>query len=255
MSATTFVLVHGAYHGGWCWKPVAARLRALGHVVYTPTLTGLGERSNLMRCDPSLDTFIEDVMQVIQSEDLENVVLVGHSFGGAVVSGVSDRIPERLRHLVYLDAQVLLSREAAADRAIPEVIEAYRTNQALAHGYPVVPPGDARTFDITDAALMDWVRPRLTPQPLRTYFDRLELANAPSNGLPTTYIACTASLFAKTATSRQRARELGWAWMSIATGHEAMLPLPDELADMLAGIGLHHPARVSQTTSADKQKP
>src|SRR5262245_36433174 len=102
-----YVLVHGANHGGWCWSRVAALLRAEGHSVYAPTLTGLGERAHLLSREITLDTFIQDIQSVIECEELSDVILVGHSFAGAVISGVADRIPELLEHLVYLDAVVL----------------------------------------------------------------------------------------------------------------------------------------------------
>ena len=237
MSAATYVLVHGAYHGAWCWKKVAARLRALGHLVYTPTLTGLGERSHLMACDPSLGLFIEDVAQVIRFEDVDDVVLVGHSFAGGVISGVADQMPDRLRHLVYLDAQVLLAGESAAGRAPADLIDRYRQNVRESSGFPVVPPGDPASFDITDPTLAAWVQSRLTPHPYRTYFDTLELAHPLNNGVPATYIACTQPLRPRIATSRQRARELGWSYLEIATGHDAMLSMPAELTRMLAEFG------------------
>ena len=98
----TFVLVHGGFHGGWCWSQVANLLRARGHAVYTPT--GCGERSHLLSRSITLDTFVDDIANVLQWEDLHRVVLVGHSFGGIAITGVADRMPERLRQLVYLDA-------------------------------------------------------------------------------------------------------------------------------------------------------
>src|SRR5215831_14186711 len=98
----TFVLVHGAWHGGWCWRSVADSLRSKGHRVFTPTQTGLGERRHLLSGDITLDTFVEDLTNLIEMEELQNIVLVGHSFGGVVVSGVTDRMPERVGQLVCL---------------------------------------------------------------------------------------------------------------------------------------------------------
>jgi pimeloyl-ACP methyl ester carboxylesterase len=233
----TYVLVHGAYHGAWCWKGVAARLRALGHEVYTPTLTGLGERSHLIGFRPTLETFIEDVAQVIRYEDLADVVLVGHSFTGSVVSALADRMPEKLAHLVYLDAQVLLSGQAPADTAPPAAIETYK-QRAQASGYLSIPPGPVESFGIVDPDMAEWVRARVTPHPYQTYFDRLELKHPLGNGLPATYIAVTAPLFPNTAHSRKVAREQpGWNYLEIPTAHDAMLLAPDELSQMLDRIG------------------
>ncbi len=101
---TTFVLVHGAWHGGWCYRRVAAPLRARGHEVYTPTLTGLGERSHLLDEEVNLSTHITDIVNLLRWEELSDVVLCGHSYAGMVITGVAGRVPERVRSVVYLDA-------------------------------------------------------------------------------------------------------------------------------------------------------
>jgi pimeloyl-ACP methyl ester carboxylesterase len=232
---TTFVLVHGAYHGAWCWKDLAKRLRAFGHEVYTPTLTGLGERSHLMAIRPTLETFVEDVAQVIRYEDLTDVILVGHSFAGAVVSALADRMPDKLSQLVYLDAQVLLSGQAPADNAPPDAIETYK-QRAQASGNLSIPSPPVENFGIVDPTMAEWVRARVTPHPFQTYFDRLELKHPLGNGLPATYIAVT-PLFRNTERSREIARaQPGWAYVEIATGHDAMLLAPDELTRLLDGL-------------------
>src|SRR5512136_3051948 len=119
---STFVLVHGAWHGGWCYKRVAERLRAKGHVVYTPTNTGLGERSHLYHRDINLDTHITDILNVIKWEELDDFVLVGHSYGGMIITGVADRIPEKVRRLVYLDAFVPEDGKCQMDYMRPELV-------------------------------------------------------------------------------------------------------------------------------------
>jgi pimeloyl-ACP methyl ester carboxylesterase len=232
----TFVLVHGAFHGGWCWKDVAPRLRALGHTVFTPTWTGLGERSHLLHCQPTLATFIEDVAQVIRYEDLQDVLLVGHSFAGSVVSALADRMPGRLRRLVYLDAQVLRSGESSATRG-PERVEAMR-QRALASSHPLgIPPPEPAYFGITDPQMAAWMRERLTPHPLQSYYDKLELVHPLGNGLPATYIACSKPLFAPTELAREIARGMvGWDYREIPTGHNAMMSMPGELTEMLVEL-------------------
>jgi pimeloyl-ACP methyl ester carboxylesterase len=232
----TYVLVHGAYHGAWCWKPVAKQLRGLGHEVYTPTLTGLGERSHLISIRPTLDMFVEDVAQVIKYEDLSNIVLVGHSFAGAVVSALADRMPEKLSHLIYLDAQVLRSGESPADMAADGLIDVYK-KRAEPSGYVSIPCPPVENFGKFDSAMLDWIRDRVTPHPYQTYFDRLELKHPLGNGVPATYIAVT-PLFPNTVKSREVAREQpGWAYLELAAGHDAMLTNPDELTAMLAALG------------------
>ena len=112
---STFVLVHGAWHGSWCWKRVRKALQDQGHQVFTPTLTGIAERSHLLSPTVNLDTHIDDVVNLIRWEELSDVVLCGHSYGGAVISGVADRIPDRIRSLVYLDAFLLEDGESLHD--------------------------------------------------------------------------------------------------------------------------------------------
>jgi pimeloyl-ACP methyl ester carboxylesterase len=158
----TYVIVHGAFFGGWCWKKVAASLRALGHSVYTPTLTGLGERSHLLSARPTLETFIEDVAQVLKYEDLHDVILVGHSFSGSVVSALADRMPERLRHLVYLDAQLLRSGQSPASKAPSSSIERCRQRAIKTDHGSVIPPFDPQTLGITDPEDAAWVKTKLT---------------------------------------------------------------------------------------------
>lgn len=235
-ASRTYVLVHGAYHGAWCWKDVATRLRAAGHTVYTPTWTGLGERSHLLKFKPTLETFIEDVAQVIRYEDLHDVVLVGHSFAGSVVSALADRMPERLRHLVYLDALVLRAGESSASRS-PERAAAYRERALTAGDGIGIPPGPPEHFGITDAQQAAWVQAKLTPHPLQAYYDPLQLRHPLGNGLPATYIACSEPYFASTVLSRGIAQAMpGWRYLEIPTAHDAMLLLPRELAEMLAAM-------------------
>lgn len=233
----TYVLVHGGYHGGWCWKEVARRLRGLGHEVYTPTLTGLGERSHLVSGDTNLETFITDVTQALSYEDLNDVVLVGHSFAGSVIAGVADRMPERLRHLVYFDAQILNSGQSAFDICPPDLPEYYRKRAEATSGGLTIPPNDPKYFGVTDPELTAWLLTKLTPHPLQTYRDKLALRHPLGNGLPVTYIVCTEPLNRGTTSSRELIEPLGWARLDIAACHDAMLTAPDELSAMLASIG------------------
>jgi len=123
---TTFVLVHGAWHGGWCWSRVARLLRERGHAVHTPTLTGVGERVHLMHRGVNLETHIEDVARVFEAEELSDTVLCGHSYGGMVITGVADRIADRIRSLVYIDAFVAADEQGFRDIAIVNPIRVGR---------------------------------------------------------------------------------------------------------------------------------
>jgi pimeloyl-ACP methyl ester carboxylesterase len=235
----TYVLVHGAWHGGWCWRPVADALRANGHRVFTPTLTGLGERKHLFAREITLDTFIEDLTNLFEMEELKNVVLVGHSFGGSPISGVADRMPDRIGHLVYLDAAVFEGGQSPFSVLPPEVVAARRklaAEQGLGIAIPAPP---VTAFGIPeDHPQAGWVRRRLTPHPLGTYESVLRLEHPVGNSRPRTYIHCTNPVYAPLESSREWVRrQQGWAWQEIATAHDAMVTAPSELARMLLDIG------------------
>ena len=237
VSRKTYVLVHGAFHGGWCWRDVAQDLRARGHDVYCPTLTGLGERSHLLAAKPTLETFIEDVAQVIKYEGLSHVILVGHSFAGSVVSGLADRIPDKLRHLVYMDAQVLQSGESPAGGAPREHIERYEQRAIQTSNGRLLPPGEPSSFDVTDAKMADWVKARLTPHPFETYFNPLVLKHPIGNGIAATYVACMKPPRPVLAKTQEFARrQKGWTYVELPTGHNAMMTMPSELSDLLANV-------------------
>lgn len=232
------VLVHGAWHGGWCWRDVAAGLRAQGHRVFTPTQTGLGERKHLMSREITLDTFITDVVNVLEAEELQDVILVGHSFGGSGISGAADRVPERIRHLVYLDSLMLEGGQSPFSMLPPQVVEA-RRRQVNEQGQGVfIPAPPPSAFGIPEShAGAAWVQRRLTPHPVGTYESPLPLRNGVGNGRPCTYIACTAPIYGPLEASRQWVRrQQGWNWQEIATGHDAMVTAPEELTRMLAAI-------------------
>lgn len=234
--AKTYVLVHGAFHGGWCWKDVATRLRALGHVVYTPTQTGFGERSHLLHTRPTLETLIRDVEQVFHFEELEDVILVGHSFGGVTVTGLADRIPQRLRHLVYLDASLAQDGESTLDLIPADRREAYhRRAIESSEGFFVEPP-DPAYLGILDPELAAWIRPKLTRQPFQPFLDQLRLHHPAGNGIPATFIACTDPASPSITRSCDIARSRGWSYLELATGHNAMTLAPAELTRLLAAI-------------------
>ena len=232
----TFVLVHGAFHGGWCWSRVARHLRADGHTVFTPTQTGLGERQHLLSRGITLDVFIEDICTVLQAEELEDVVLVGHSFGGISITGVADRMPERVRHLVYLDSRILQAGQSMLD-VDPERSGAWK-RMAEEGGGLGIPPPPASYFDCPDPTDVAWIARHLTPHPLGTFTGPLNLANAAiGNGRPCTYIACTAPAYSSLELCRAWAKgRPGWGWAEIATGHDAMVSAPAELAALLVQL-------------------
>lgn len=234
-----YVLVHGAWHGGWCWKKVAERLRAAGCRVFTPTCTGLGDRAHLLSPEVGLATFIEDVVSTIETEELNDVILVGHSFGGTIISGAVDALPDRIGHVVYLDAFLPKSGRSPFSLIPPDLVEARRKAAIEVPGLggktlalPVPPPG---VFGVTDPSDVAWLTRHLRPHPIKTYEDVLVLAHpALGAGRPKTFIACTIPQYATLDPTHQWVRsQPDWTYKELATGHDAMVTAPDELTDML----------------------
>ena len=232
----TYVLVHGAWHGGWCWKKVVPLLRTAGHEVYTPTLTGLGERAHLLSPTITLDTHILDVVNVLEYEELLDVVLVGHSYAGAVITGVADRAASRLAHLVYLDAFIPADGERLLDLMLPErratFLEQVRTS---GEGWQV-PPQPLEVFGVTDETDLRWAGAKVGPHPLKTFEQPVRADNPVAASLPRTYIWCSG--FPGFARFAERTRtDPGWRYRELATGHDAMITAPRELAGLLLEAG------------------
>jgi len=229
----TFVLLHGAWHGGWCWERVAGPLRARGHRVTTPTQTGLGERSHLLTAEVDISVFVEDLVNHVLWEGLDDTVLVGHSFGGNAISGAAERIPERIARLVYLDALIPESGRSPFDELPREVVaERIKLAEDTSGGLSIPPP-PAQAFGVTDPADVAWLEARLTPHPLRAFLSSQTFRGAPGNGLPVQYILCNDPVYGPLESARRRARALGWPIAEIATGHDAMVTAPEALVDLL----------------------
>ncbi|WP_041795752.1 alpha/beta fold hydrolase [Pararhodospirillum photometricum] len=233
---TCFVLVHGAWHGGWCWERVVALLRARGHQVTAPTLTGLGERSHLLAPGITLAVFVNDIVNHLIWESLTDVVLVGHSFGGAVISGVADRVPERLRHLVFLDAHILESDETTFDRMDPDIVNTRILAAARASGGVSLPVPPARAFGVRDPEAAAWIEARMTPHPLDSYRSSVSLSRPVGAGVPLSYVVCSDPLYGPLEISRARVRSYGWPIVDLPTGHDAMVTAPQGLAETLEQI-------------------
>ncbi|MBS0245324.1 MAG: alpha/beta fold hydrolase [Proteobacteria bacterium] len=232
-----YVLVHGAWHGGWCWRRVADRLAAAGHRVFTPTQTGLGERRHLMSASVGMDTFIADVANLIDMEDLADVILVGHSFGGRTITGVANCMPQRLRRLVFLDAALPENGKSAFDLMAAEVRDARLKAAQDFDGGLSLPPPKASAFGISDPDDADWIERHLTPHPLATYTQPMMLEHPIGNGVPATYIRCTAPGYANTLASADYAKARpDWQYLEITTGHNAMVSAPAELTAMLLAL-------------------
>jgi pimeloyl-ACP methyl ester carboxylesterase len=171
-----FVLVHGAWHGGWCYARVAKILRAAGHDVFTPTLTGLGERSHLIAHDVNLDTHIQDVLNVIKWEGLDELVLCGHSYGGIVATAVADQIVDKLTALVYLDAFLPEDGDTTMSFLSPERQKSIREDAMRRDGLSVTPP-DVSMYGV-NADDIDWVQSKVTPHPFASFTQPVRLTNA-----------------------------------------------------------------------------
>jgi pimeloyl-ACP methyl ester carboxylesterase len=235
-----FVLVHGAWHGAWCWQRVMHPLQQQGHRVHAVTLTGLGERAHLLNASITLDTHIEDVIQLIEAEELDDVILAVHSYAGMIGTAVADRLGARLAHLVYVDA------------VLPKPVESWSSTQSAAtqqqrlaaaqsSDHFSFPPPDPEVFGLQDADHA-WVKRRQTPHPGNTYQAPLQFDAKRVAAIARTYIDCTAPALATIAPSRLRARDAKtWdgAWLpgsrviEMATGHDPMISAPAALTDIL----------------------
>jgi pimeloyl-ACP methyl ester carboxylesterase len=232
-----FVLVHGTGHGGWCWRFIVPLLRAAGHDVYTPTLTGLGSNSHLLHeiGRISLDTHVKDVTNILFYEDLSEVVLVGHSYGGMAITGVAAKEPQRLAQLVYLDAFLPFEGENEIGLWPSEQKEKYRTDHEL--GIRFRPPMSLAVLGITDPKMSEWVQERLTPHPYSTYEDPPASGTPESESIPRTYIHCTLGPLSSWMESfATRARKLKWNVHIMNDAHDVMITNPNGLAELLLRI-------------------
>ena len=226
-----FVLVHGAWHGGWCWKRVRQSLQAAGHDVFTPTLTGVGDRSHLASRDVDLETHVADVVNLIRWEDLDDIVLCGHSYAGCVITGVADRLPERIRALVYLDAFVLEDGQSLHSAVPPRLRDAQVSAANQSGDGWLVPPISAEFFNVNRADRA-WVDAQCTPHPLATFQQRLVLRNTISPA-KVTHVLATGYEHSPFAPFHALAKAKGWETATIDCGHDVMLDRPDDLVRIL----------------------
>jgi pimeloyl-ACP methyl ester carboxylesterase len=237
----TFLVAHGAWGAGYTWKKMHQPMQAAGHRLVTPTYTGLGERQHLADPSNDLETHIQDMLGVIKYEDLRDIVLIGHSYGGMVATGVADRAREKIQHLIYLDAFVPRNGEALFDLIAPEGRQAMEANAKAGDGWRVPPnpiPPDTSEADV------NWLSPRRVPQSIRCFNMPLHL-NGGETSLPRSYIYCTrtapADPFRPFAT---RARtEPGWRYYEMDASHSPHVTVPEVLTELLHAIVSNPPAR------------
>jgi pimeloyl-ACP methyl ester carboxylesterase len=241
----TFVLVHGAWHGGWCWKKVALLLRKTGAEVFTPTLTGMGERAHLNAClDPgaiTLDVHIQDIVQLMWYERLEDVVLVGHAYAGMVITGAAEVCPERISQMVYVNGVIPADGESMADQLIAvrgeEFASWVRDQIKTGDGFLPAPASAeevGRRWGITEPEDLAWVGANVTPQPAAAMASPVQMGNPKAKAIPKSFVGGAESGFDSVA---ERAREAGWEVYPVDSGHDTMITHAGELADILLEIG------------------
>ena len=229
-----FVLVHGTSHGGWCWVRDAKRLRAKGHRVFTPTLTGVGERSHLMSTDINLNTHINDVVNTIKWEGLNDVVLCGHSYGGWVISGVAEQMEDRIASIVYLDAFMPEDGQRGIDTQSPgsrdDVLASSKAGEASR------PTGPASRYGLKGANL-EWVDSLLTPQPIGVSLQPIKLTGARDRIAKKAFILATGYNNPPFVASYEALkRDPSWRLFDLPCHHDIMIEMPDELAEILLDL-------------------
>ncbi len=231
-----FLLVHGAWHGGWCWKKVAPLLCKHGCNVVTPTLSGLGERSHLLTSEINLLTHINDIVQILKYRDLRDVVLIGHSYAGMVISGVAEILPERLARLVYVDAPVPLNGQSAID-LLPGLPSFVREITLPAGKVPVILPPSPESFGVSDPEDIVWMKELLTPMPFNCLNQGIRIANPLVAKLDKSYILCTIPYSDESEiahiTAFRRAKSEGWDCRKIDAPHDMMITHASALSKML----------------------
>ena len=231
-----FLLIHGAWHGGWVWNEISDILRYQRYSVSTPTLTGLGEKKHLLSSKITIETFIEDIVNHIVFENLNNIILVGHSFAGSVISGVADRLKDRIQKLIYFDAMILIDGQKPFDISPKETVE-QRIELAKKFGNNIsIPAPSADAFGVFDIKKSLLLEEKLTPHPLSAFQSKLILKNVVGNGIPLSYIFCTKPVYKSLESSREVVRKMKWPIFELNAGHDAMLTHPKETLNLLMKI-------------------
>ena len=234
MASTTFVLVHGAWHGAWCWRRVADLLERQGHKVFTPTLTGLGERSHLMSKDIRLATHVTDVVNLMKWEQLTDVVLCGHSYGGMVVSGAAEQMAGQIGSIVFLDAFVPDNGEALADLTGAATLDLLRA--AKDKGEIGIPARTAASFNVNEKDRA-WVDAKCVPQPINTFLDKMTLSGARERIAKKSYIRAVINANPGFDKAMARAKaDASWRTYEVTCGHDVMVDMPERLTEILLEV-------------------
>ncbi len=244
----TFVLVHGTWHGGWVWARVADRLSAMGHRVIRPTATGCGERAHLITPQTNLSTHVQDICAAIEAEELQDVILIGHSFGGITITGVADRLGARIKHIAFYDAFIPSRARPAWVMREPDgtwpkwwtdrqakFIDGYKMNFFDHYPLKMLVPEE-------DIANTERLKRRLTSHPAGQWTEAVSFANGGWEDVPRTYIHTTLQTFAPSSQAMwgpaksSAGRAAGWNWIDVATSRNGMLTHPDVVAECFAGL-------------------
>jgi len=232
-ASKTYVLIHGAWHGGWCWRDVRRGLQGAGHRVFTPSLTGLGDRVHLRNPKINLSTHVTDVINLLDFEELDDVILVGHSYAGHVVSCVADKVKERLRHIVFLDAVLAVDGKPFLPAGVGEArIKTAKDGYLMAVAsleFLGIPEGHPNA---------DWVRRRLVEHPLPTLMETVVYENGGPSGIAKTFVRCTQNprMADGDPVAELTKNDPEWRYLLIDTGHDLMVTAPDETARILMDI-------------------
>lgn len=238
---STYLLVHGAWHNGQCWDPVVPALTAAGHRVFAPSLTGYGDKAHLLGPEVGLDTHVADVVDLITGEDLTDVVLVGHSYAGLVISSAANEVPDRVAQLVYLDAMVPEHGENASDvMPITQALVDLALRSESGWRVPPLPETPDGLFGVTDPADVAWLRSILSDQPVRCLQERVRFDNPDADKIHRTHIHCTEGRpegFSRRPVPAVQPNGAPAQVWELPTGHDCMLTMPDELAGLLRRLG------------------
>jgi pimeloyl-ACP methyl ester carboxylesterase len=229
----TFVLVHGGWHGGWCWSRASKLLSAKQHTVIAPTLTGLGERSHLLNPQINLDTHILDVVNIMKWQELHDVVLVGHSYGGMVISGVAERMANSIASFVMLDAFLPANGQSLTDKVSQQMRD--RILKAASDGAISITPPAAAIFNVNENDRA-WIDAQCTPHPVQSLLQKIALTGARDRIARKAYIRAKNYESVAFDAGLSEACDQGWKTFHIDAGHDVMIDAPAQLADMLEGL-------------------
>jgi pimeloyl-ACP methyl ester carboxylesterase len=231
-----FVLVHGGFMGGWSWKKIKTLLELQGHEVYTPTLTGLGDRSHLQNGSIDLNTHIQDIKNLIIYENLQNVTLVGHSYAGLIIAVIASELPERLAHVIYLDALVPDNGDSLFNLVDPSLAEFFKSSARDTGNGLCVPAFEIPEGGLIDKADVTWCNVRLTPQSLHSFEQKVYFNPATIRKISTAFIHCTQNNDATLQRMKIKAQDREMHYYEIRSNHFPMIDVPYALSDLLLAI-------------------